>query len=96
MDIPTALTDVIDVISAIDACQLNMNNLGLERYSWAYDYQTLLDATVGVNACVPVSCGAPPRPPVLDPPLTFLCKPTEAHVAKWHGQWGYTEYDIHP
>ena len=45
MDIPTAMTDVIYVISAIDECQLNMNNLGHEWYSRAYDCQTVLDAT---------------------------------------------------
>ena len=41
MDIPNAMTDVNDVISV----QLNMNNLGHEWYSRAYDCQTLLDAT---------------------------------------------------
>ena len=45
MDVPTAMTDVNDVISAIDECQLNMNNLGHEWYSRAYDRHTLLDAT---------------------------------------------------
>ena len=30
MDIITAMADVNDVISAIDECQLNMNNLGHE------------------------------------------------------------------
>ena len=44
MDIPTAMTDVNDVISTIDERQLNMNNLGHECYSRAYDCQTLLDA----------------------------------------------------
>ena len=45
MDIPTAMTDENYVISAIDECQLNMNNLGHEWYSRAYHFQTLLDAT---------------------------------------------------
>ena len=45
MDIPTAMTDVNDVISAIGECQLNTNNLGHEWNSRNYDCQTLLDAT---------------------------------------------------
>ena len=45
MDIPTAMTDANYDISAIDECQLNMNNLGHEWYSRAYDYHTMLDAT---------------------------------------------------
>ena len=45
MDIPAVMTEENDVISALDECQLNMNNLGNEWYSRAYDCQTLLDAT---------------------------------------------------
>ena len=45
MDIPTSITDVNDVISATDECQLNMNNLGHEWYFLPYDCQTMLDAT---------------------------------------------------
>ena len=45
MNITTAMTDVNYFISAIDECQLNMNNLGHEWYIRACDRQTLLDAT---------------------------------------------------
>ena len=75
------MSDVNDVIYAIDECQLNMNNIGNEWYTLVYNCQTLLDATGdstsgenyparprdGNNDCV--SCGAPPRPPALDPSL---------------------------
>ena len=45
MDVLIAMTDVNDAISAIDECQLNMNNLGHERYTRACDCQIMLDAT---------------------------------------------------
>ena len=56
MDIPTAMTDVKYVISAIDECQLNMNNLGHEWYSRAYHCQTLFDAT-GDSTNTPAGSG---------------------------------------
>ena len=52
------MTDINDVTSSIDECQLNMNNLGHEWYSRAYDCQTLLDAT-GDSMNTPGPAGTP-------------------------------------
>ena len=51
MEIPTAMTNVNDVIYAIDECKLNTSNLGHEWYSPAYDCRTLLDATGESMSC---------------------------------------------
>ena len=44
MDVLTATTDVNDVISAIDECQLNMNIVGHEWQAYTSS-QIMLDAT---------------------------------------------------
>ena len=56
MDIPIAMTDVYYVISTIDERQLNMNNLGHDWHSRAYDCQTLLDATGDSTNTLPQQC----------------------------------------